>query len=236
MMLKLNAIKGKGKYLSPRGRIALNGQFYNVTVASDIGYDEHEIPFAVLFRPGDSVFDYYKTATHLAPYYERLATLDVTRSKADEMAYLLGRYLIYQWCIREPHGNLDQSFTVETLLLGAGIEKESNATKYDRFVGYFDRAFEILGEIGFLPKDENGIYFEYLKDKKTGAMPPNIECYGGENGKKRKPHGWFETWLAWRIHIEPPPESRERSARRVEAKARRIALEMQKPRRRKSTE
>jgi hypothetical protein len=238
---KLDKLYAKGKYTAPNGKPhRIEGRFISVTIDSEVDSFNEETPFAFLFRPGDASYDYYRGATHLTDYFTVLARLDVNHSAGksglQRMAHLIGRYLIYQWRIRESHGNLDQPFHIETILNGARIEKEADPRNYDRFVKQFDDALDLLEKLGFLPPDS----WDYLPDA-TGRLPEHLDpSGGGTRGRsgitaKRKTPGWFERWVTRAlVRIAPPATVIEHARLRTEARDERIKTAIASKRRKKS--
>jgi hypothetical protein len=183
-LLRLDKLFVRGVYLDPTGKKhAVKGRPINVTVDSEVDLFGDETPYEFLVRPGDATFPFYANSTYLADYFTALAKLDVRRPGVQRMAYLIGRYLIHQWRIREVHGNFDQPFRVETILEGARIEKEANANHYSRFREYFDAALDLLATIGiirswqYVPGDEESLpaqrwFAEWIRRCRVVIVPP----------------------------------------------------------------
>jgi hypothetical protein len=211
---RLEGVFVRGQYTDPQGKKhGVKGRLVNVTIDEELDLLGTGTPYAFLVKPGDATWSFYAESTYLTDYFMALARLDVSRSVVERMAYLIGRYLLHQWRIREAHQSFDQPFKVATMLEQARIEKEANPSSYSRFRENFDAALDHLAKIGVLSN------WEYVAGDEE-ALPDR---------------GWFAKWVDYcRVVLRPPDSVLEHGRLRAAARSERVkALAGRKSRGRK---
>ena len=205
-LMRLDKVFVRGGYTAPDGKAhTVSGRLLNVVVDEEYDLLGNPTPFAVLVRPGDAVWNFYAASDYLADYYLAIARLD-TRQGVQRLAYLIGRYLINQFRVRESTQNFSQPFLVRTLLESARVQIEANASHYTRFREQFDDALERLAKDGVLAT------WQYAEGDEEGLPPV----------------GWFAPWLRCRIVVTPPAAVIEQARIRSIARAERLRLATKK--------
>jgi len=203
----LERIFAAGDYVNPEGkRHRLSGRL--ISFGRDDEYDLLGVatPYAFRIQPFAAA-EVFRTTTYFANYFLALASFD-TRQGVELMAYQLGRYLVWQYRVRQSHGNWSQPYCVRTLLGSSRIEIEANPSNYKRFREQFDDALDrlerkrIVGSWEYLAGDEE-------------RLPTT---------------GWFAPWLEARVVITPPPLIVEQGAIRAAERTEHLRLAAAAPR------
>jgi hypothetical protein len=199
-IMQIESVLVHGSYVDPEGKKHhLKGRVVDIVVDDEEDLLGNKTPYEFRVRPAAAVWEFYASSEYLADYYLALARLDV-RQGVERMAYMIGRYLMHQYRIRETH-NQKQPFKVRTICEQSDIEIEAKANHQPRFREHFDAALDKLQEIGVIRR------WQYV-----------------DGDEERLPtRGWFRPWLdESRIVIEPPETVLERAAIRSAEHRRRL--------------
>lgn len=184
--------------------VTVHSRLIEVSLESehDLLGDEH--PYALNIAPGDWARPYVLHDGRMVAQLLRPVMEYDPRQGVGLKAMRLGLYLSFQWRIRSSHGNYEQPWKVETLLVGSRVltEKEREDRRYHQRVReQCEAALDRLQRDGVIGAWE---YDRWDEDALDGR-------------------GWFRRWLQWTVHITPPASVVAQYAQIARASARAIA-------------